>query len=427
MNRYLIITLFFSLFGANAQVTPNPKIKKKSTSDVYINKLEITESQTIVHMQYVSKSPQDQLKDFFNNNPEEKEKFSQMQPMMRQMLLQQMMLTAGSSTISFQPGSFLKTSDGKKCKFLKAENIPTAPNRQDTEPGKKYFFKVYFEKLPKGYESIDLIENDLDANDGMTYWNFEGISIINPAEGKSSNTLAEDKKMVEFKDFRLFGKVLNIENEKPVASKIVCYNAKTNKKIDSMVTSKSGYYEFILNDEDIYYNVSAVGFNTLEESINLEVLKSKGSFEKNIYLEAPKNEKTPVVSEKVVEKPKKDLGEVIDKSAFKLDKVYFDLGQAQVLPDSYEQLDGLAEYLLENPVIKIQVEGHTDKIGDPKANKKLSLERAFNVRQYLIDKGIAGERIKFVGYGDTKPVSTKNDEASGKLNRRVEYKIFEGL
>ena len=134
--------------------------------------------------------------------------------------------------------------------------------------------------------------------------------------------------------------------------------------------------------------------------------------------------KEPVV-EPISEPKKKDLGEAIDKVAFKLDKVYFNLGQANVLPDSYTQLDALADHLKENPDLKIQIEGHTDKIGDPKANKKLSLDRAYNVRQYLVNKGIAGERIKFLGLGDTMPVSKGNDEESRSKNRRVEYKIIE--
>ena len=188
MRSFLIISLLFSVLGVNGQVTPNPKIKKKSTNDVFINKLEITDTETIVSMQFVSKTAENQLKEYFDQNPKEKEKFGQMNPMMRNLMLQQMMMGTTASTISFQPSSFLKVGDGKKYKFIKAENIPTAPDRKDAEPGKKYFFKVYFEKLPKGYEIIDLIESDLDVNEGMTYWNFIGISIVNPAEGKETKT-----------------------------------------------------------------------------------------------------------------------------------------------------------------------------------------------------------------------------------------------
>ncbi len=432
MRSFLIISLLFSVLGVNGQVTPNPKIKKKSTNDVFINKLEITDTETIVSMQFVSKTAENQLKEYFDQNPKEKEKFGQMNPMMRNLMLQQMMMGTTASTISFQPSSFLKVGDGKKYKFIKAENIPTAPDRKDAEPGKKYFFKVYFEKLPKGYEIIDLIESDLDVNEGMTYWNFIGISIVNPAEGKETKTLAT-KSTESISNFKLYGKVLDLDSNKPLAAKIVCYDAKTKEKIDSMRTSRSGYYEFLVNNEDIIFTIESDGHNSLEENFGLGPFVSKGSFEKDIYLETAmvldtkKEEalvKEPVV-EPISEPKKKDLGEAIDKVAFKLDKVYFNLGQANVLPDSYTQLDALADHLKENPDLKIQIEGHTDKIGDPKANKKLSLDRAYNVRQYLVNKGIAGERIKFLGLGDTMPVSKGNDEESRSKNRRVEYKIIE--
>ena len=75
--------------------------------------------------------------------------------------------------------------------------------------------------------------------------------------------------------------------------------------------------------------------------------------------------------------------------------------------------------------LKIQIEGHTDNRGRKEANKKLSLDRAFKVREYLLNKGIAGDRIKFKGYGDTRPVVTNDNEENRKLNRRVEYKILE--
>ena len=96
-----------------------------------------------------------------------------------------------------------------------------------------------------------------------------------------------------------------------------------------------------------------------------------------------------------------------------------------ILENSFEQLNLLAVYLSENKGLKIQIEGHTDNQGDPTQNKKLSLERAYNVREYLVKKGIDGKRIKFVGYGDTKPVAENTSEEARKSNRRVEYKILE--
>ena len=74
--------------------------------------------------------------------------------------------------------------------------------------------------------------------------------------------------------------------------------------------------------------------------------------------------------------------------------------------------------------LTIIVEGHTDNVGDPIQNKRLSLERAYNIREYLISKGIAGFRIQFKGYGDIKPIADNNTEEGRKKNRRVEFVIL---
>lgn len=432
MKRFLFISFFFSMLGATAQITPNPKINKKSTKDVFVNKIEITESNTVVYMQFLAKTSKELLKDYFEENPKEKEKFNEMNAMMRNFLLQQMMQESGGSTISIQSGSYLKTEDGKKFKFLKAQDIPVAPERQNVEQGKKYFFKVYFEKLPKGYKVIDFVESSSDKDEGFTFWNFSGISINNPAEGEVFSNLDKNLEIESQEEFRLFGKVLDAITEKPISAKIICLNSKSKAILDSIQTSKSGSYEFMLMGNDFEYKVFAEGYDGLEEGFGISAIKSKGSLQKDIYLEPNKKAKINVVQiEGLKDLPNANtetrIGEVVEneKKAFKLDKVYFNVGEDKILDESFEQLNALANYLRENRTLNIQIEGHTDNQGDSKQNKKLSLDRAYNVREYLIKKGIEGKRIKFVGYGDSKPVSENSSEEARKQNRRVEYKILE--
>lgn len=431
MKQIITFLLLFLSLGVDAQLTLNPKIKKKSTKDVFINKIEITEQWTVFSMQFVAKTSKEILEEYLKDNPKEKEQLQNMNPMMRNMILQQFMQQQSTSTISFQPSSYLKTSDGKKYKFIKAVDIPTAPNRQDVESGKKYFFKVYFDKLPKGYETIDLIEHNSDRADNFTYWNFFGISINNPAENTKPKSLAaapkEEIADEEVQDFKLFGKVIDAVSNKPISAKILCYDAKTQQIIDSVQTSKSGSYEFVIASSEVLYKISSSGYDKMEESFDVGAFLKKGSFQKDLFLEPvaqPKVEPEVKPSEEIKEEK---IGVPVnpEKSTFKLDKVYFDLGESNVLPESFEQLDNLATYLKENPSLKIQIEGHTDNQGDSKANKKLSLERAYNVREYLVGKGISGNRIKFVGLGDTQPVSANDNEENRKLNRRVEYKIID--
>lgn len=432
MKQVLFIIFLLVNLGVDAQVTSNPKIKKKSTKDVFINKVEITEDRTVFSMQFVAKTAKETLEDYLKDNPKEKERLQNMNPMMRNMILQQFLQQENNSTISFQPTSYLRTSDGKKYKFIKATDIPTAPNRKDAEPGKKYFFKVYFEKIPKGFEIIDLIEHDSDRADNFTYWNFFGINVNNPDANAKPKALAVAPKEEEedAKDFKLFGKVIDAVTNKPISAKIICYEAKTLQIIDSVQTSKSGSYEFMIAAKEVLCKISSAGYDAMEESFDVGAFLKKGNFQKDLFLEpVSQPQQKPVVQPKadVKEEPKESIGVPVnpEKSVFKLDKVYFKIGESNVLSESFEQLDNLANYLKQNASLKIQIEGHTDNQGDSKANKKLSLERAFNVREYLLSKGIAGNRIKFVGLGDTQPISANDTEENRKLNRRVEYKIID--
>ncbi|MDP5121585.1 MAG: OmpA family protein, partial [Spirosomaceae bacterium] len=115
----------------------------------------------------------------------------------------------------------------------------------------------------------------------------------------------------------------------------------------------------------------------------------------------------------------------VDENTFRLDKVYFDVGQASILPESYGQLEGLLKMLQDNPKLKIEVVGHTDNQGDSKLNKRLSVRRALEVRQYLIGEGIDGKRIKFKGMGDSAPIAQNDSEENRSQNRRVEFIILE--
>ena len=84
------------------------------------------------------------------------------------------------------------------------------------------------------------------------------------------------------------------------------------------------------------------------------------------------------------------------------------------------ELDSLAAHLLKNPHLHIRIEGHTDDEGDAKSNQILSEKRANAVKEYLVKKGVSSEKIKCVGYGETKPISKKRED-----NRRVEVHFEE--
>jgi len=93
--------------------------------------------------------------------------------------------------------------------------------------------------------------------------------------------------------------------------------------------------------------------------------------------------------------------------------------------DSYPALDNIAKTLQSYPEIRLEISGHTDNVGNPEKNKVLSQKRADAVRDYLVKKGIAGDRLNAVGYGDAKPVAPNTDAAGKALNRRIEFTILQ--
>ena len=79
----------------------------------------------------------------------------------------------------------------------------------------------------------------------------------------------------------------------------------------------------------------------------------------------------------------------------------------------------------ENPKMVIQLEGHTDFLGDSRANMRLSQQRVESVKSYLADHGISKTRIRTKAFGGTQPLSRDNTPEAHRLNRRVEVRILE--
>ncbi len=108
---------------------------------------------------------------------------------------------------------------------------------------------------------------------------------------------------------------------------------------------------------------------------------------------------------------------------FTLNDVLFDTGKSTLRPESNSELNELAEYMLSKKKLVIEIAGHTDNVGAPETNLKLSENRAITVKTYLEKKGVAPERIIAKGYGDTEPVEDNNTAAGRQKNRRTEVRI----
>ena len=103
-----------------------------------------------------------------------------------------------------------------------------------------------------------------------------------------------------------------------------------------------------------------------------------------------------------------------------LDGANLETGKADLTTESQTILDGVAASLVANDEIKVQVGGHADNTGSAAVNKRLSAARAEAVRQYLISKGVAADRLTAAGFGPSKPIASNKTAAGRAQNRRVE-------
>ena len=134
-----------------------------------------------------------------------------------------------------------------------------------------------------------------------------------------------------------------------------------------------------------------------------------------------------------------------------IDNIFYDFDKATLRPESTEALDQLVKLLEENPNVTIELSAHTDYRGSAEYNKRLSQRRSESVIKYLIEHGIASDRLTPVGYGKEKPKTIKrkltekypflkeNDvlteeyiktldeeeqEECNQLNRRTEFRVL---
>ncbi|HVA99215.1 MAG TPA: OmpA family protein, partial [Bacteroidia bacterium] len=113
-----------------------------------------------------------------------------------------------------------------------------------------------------------------------------------------------------------------------------------------------------------------------------------------------------------------DTGAVVQ-----LKNVFFETNKYDLKDESRVELGKLIAFLNANPTLKIQLSGHTDNVGKPKDNMILSNNRAKAVYDYLIQHGIAENRLTYRGYGDTKPITTNDTPENRARNRRTEFKV----
>lgn len=190
------------------------------------------------------------------------------------------------------------------------------------------------------------------------------------------------------------------------------YDATTDIPINADLT-------FLLND----YDSDPVALSTLNNTYRLKVTDSVNykvtiiregylPLETNINIEDFRMQKVKRIDFRLTPLRK---GEKII-----LDNLYFDANKSIIKPKSFEELNRLYDFLKANPGTTIEIGGHTNGLCSETYCEKLSLNRANAVREYLINKGIVGQRITTFGYGSKQPIDTNSTPEGRKRNQRVE-------
>jgi len=198
------------------------------------------------------------------------------------------------------------------------------------------------------------------------------------------------------------GIVRDKETHNFLEAKVQVVDLKTKENKFSDYTSKdNGEFLAVMPLGSTYaFNVAADGYLFYSDHFELSTKTSDHPYVLDIYLDKLKPGANVV-----------------------LKNIFFDTNKYELLPESLTELTDLLQLLNANTTISIEIQGHTDNIGNLLDNQKLSLARANAVYDYLVANKINPDRLSFKGFGSTVPIA-KNDTAEGRQkNRRTSFQI----
>lgn len=175
---------------------------------------------------------------------------------------------------------------------------------------------------------------------------------------------------------------------------------------------EDGAYQFKMSARDVgVISIHANGYETHSEVLAARTLRPT----KIYYLTPVKNaDSVQAMAAQVSELDLKEEVETV---------LLFTQSEPDLLPESNQELEILADYLVRNPAPRIELFGHTDDVGDPRKNLLLSFDRVDEVKRYLVSRRIELGRIRGKAFGGELPVAPNDCEANRRLNRRVEIRI----
>ena len=239
----------------------------------------------------------------------------------------------------------------------------------------------------------------LPANGEHVYF----VSYREGGYGKSDIYKAKLPEILKPKPVTLVkGVVKNKKTDEVLGTTIEYYSLADGKKIgEAHSDSQTGKYEIVLPSGASYgFFAKKNGFLPVSNEFSLEKQDEYQEKEVNLYL-------VPIEKDAMIT----------------INNVYFDTDKYDLRPESFVELNQLAQILLENPGMKVEIAGHTDDVGNDAHNLTLSNNRAKAVVSYLTSNGVSADRLVAKGYGESKPFVPNTDAESRQKNRRVEFII----
>ncbi|MES2681535.1 MAG: OmpA family protein [Bacteroidota bacterium] len=199
------------------------------------------------------------------------------------------------------------------------------------------------------------------------------------------------------------GKVYNAKTKEPLGASIEYENLVDGKNVGVAQSNPlTGEYKIVLPYGRNYgFMAYTDKFISVSDNLDLSAIAEYREITRDLYL-------VPL-----------EVGNTI-----RLNNVFFDVNKSLLRAESYPELERLAGLMSQNSKMQIELSGHTDNAGSDEANLKLSDDRVKSVYEYMISLGVNAERLKYKGYGETKPVATNDSEEGRQQNRRVEFAIL---
>lgn len=113
-----------------------------------------------------------------------------------------------------------------------------------------------------------------------------------------------------------------------------------------------------------------------------------------------------------------------DRDTLKTETIHFAYDSSAIRDSEKAKIANVAAHLKSNSSVALKVEGHCDERGTEEYNRALGERRALAIREYLVNSGVAAERVDTVSFGEDRPVAQGHDEAAWKQNRRGEFVVL---